>query len=85
MPEEDNKILKYNQGEKSMKVPFIIYAGLESLIEKTSTCHNNPEKLSKTKINKHTPSGYSLFTHCSFDTLLIQQKISLIIIEVRFA
>ena len=21
-----------------------------------------------TKINKHTPSGYSLFTHCSFDT-----------------
>ena len=23
MPEEDNKILKYNQGEKSMSVPFI--------------------------------------------------------------
>ena len=21
-----------------------------------------------TKINKHTPSGYSCFTHCSFDT-----------------
>ena len=34
MPEKDNKILKYNQGEKSMKVPFIIYAGLESLLEK---------------------------------------------------
>ena len=34
MPEEDNKILKYNQGEKSMKVPFIIYADLESLLEK---------------------------------------------------
>ena len=31
MPKEDNKILKYNRGEKSMKVPFIIYAGLESL------------------------------------------------------
>ena len=29
---------------------------------------NNPKKLSTTKINKHTPSGYSLFTHCSFDT-----------------
>ena len=24
MPKEDNKILKYNHGEKSMKVPFII-------------------------------------------------------------
>ena len=67
MPEEDNKILKYNQGEKSMKVPFIIYADLESLLEKMNTCHNNPEK-STTKINKHTPSGYSLFPHCSFDT-----------------
>ena len=22
-----------------------------------------------TKINKHTPSAYSLFTHCSFDTI----------------
>ena len=34
MPEKDNKILKYNQGEKSMNVPFIIYADLESLLEK---------------------------------------------------
>ena len=33
-----------------------------------STCHNNPEKSSTNKINKHTASGYSLFTHCSFDT-----------------
>ena len=50
-----------------MKVPFIIYADLESLLEKMSTCHNNPKNSSTTKINKHTPSGYSLFTHCSFD------------------
>ena len=28
MPKEDNKILKYNYGENSMKVPFIIYADL---------------------------------------------------------
>ena len=32
------------------------------------TCYHNPKKLSATKINKHTASGYSLFTHCSFDT-----------------
>ena len=34
MPEEDNKISKYNHGEKSMKVPFAIYADLESLLQK---------------------------------------------------
>ena len=65
MPEEDNKILKYNHEEKSIKVPYTVYAVLESLLEKTNTCHNNnPEKLSTTKINKHTPSGYSLYRHC---------------------
>ena len=32
-----------------------------------STCQNNPNKSSTTKINKHSPSGYSIFTHCSFD------------------
>ena len=67
MSNEDNKIIKYNQGEKSIKTPFIIYADLECLLEKISTCYYNPEKSSTTEINKHTPSGYSLFTHCSFD------------------
>ena len=67
MPNEDNKILKYNHREKSIRAPFIIYADLESLLEKTDTCYDNLEKLSLTKINKHTPSGYSLFTNCSFN------------------
>ena len=68
MPDKDNDILKYNPGEKCMKVPFVIYDNLECLLENISICHNNPEKSSPTKINKHTRSGYSLFTHCSFDT-----------------
>ena len=67
MPTKGINIIKYNHGEKSMKLPFVIYADLECLLEKMSTCQNNPNKSSTTKINKHTPSGYSLFTHCSFD------------------
>ena len=67
MPNEDNKIIKYNQGEKSIKSPFIINADLECLLEKINTCYNYLEESSTTEINKHTPSGYSLFTHCSFD------------------
>ena len=34
MPNKNNKFLKYNPGEKSLKVPFIIYADLECLLEK---------------------------------------------------
>ena len=67
MPNEGNKIIKYNQGEKSIRSPFVIYADLECFLEKISTCYNNLEESSTTEINIHTPSGYSLFTHCSFD------------------
>ena len=49
-----------------MKVPLIVYADLESLLEKINTCNNNPKKSSTTKINKHTTSGFSLFTKYSF-------------------
>ena len=42
MPTKNNNIIKYNYGEKSMKLPFAIYADLECLLEKMSTCINNP-------------------------------------------
>ena len=66
MPTKDNAI-KYNQGEKSIKLPFVVYADLVCLLEKLSTCYNNPAESSTTKINKHMPSSYSIFTHSSFD------------------
>ena len=42
--QKDNKILKYNYGEKSLKVQAIIYADLEYLLGKKHSCQNNPEK-----------------------------------------
>ena len=67
MPTKNNNIIKYNQGGKSLKLPFIIYADLECSLEKINACYNNPKESSTTKTNHHTPSGYSIFTHCSFD------------------
>ena len=68
MPTKGNNTIKYNHGEKSIKMPFtIIYADLECLLEKIDTCENDPNKSSTTKINKHISSSYSIFTHCSFD------------------
>ena len=46
-----------------------------------STCQNNPNELSTTEINKHTPSGYSLFTHFHSKN----RKINSITIEVKIA
>ena len=40
MPNKDNKILKYIQGEKSMKAPFIIYSDKENnSYEKQNVCY----------------------------------------------
>ena len=63
MPNDKNKALEYKHGHKSLRLPFIIYSDLECLLEKTNTDQNK----STIKINKHTPYGYSLYTHCSFD------------------
>ena len=49
MPDESNKILKCNYGEKSLKAPFMIYADLECLLEKIHSCQNNLEKSYKEK------------------------------------
>ena len=58
MATKDSNTIKYNQGEISLKLPFIIYTDLECLLEKINTCYNNPEESATRKINEHTPSGY---------------------------
>ena len=67
MPDEDNKILKYIPGKKSLKVPFIIYADLECLLRRINTFSNNPEESYTEKKARHKPSGNSLVACCSFD------------------
>ena len=67
MPSNDNNFIRYNQGEKSLKLPFVIYADLECILKKISTCYNNPDLSSTTKVNQHIPSGYSIYTSCTFN------------------
>ena len=66
MPSEDTKILDFDQHHKSNKTTCIIYAGLESLIEKINGRKNDQEKSSATKVNKHVPSGFSMPSILSF-------------------
>ena len=64
MPTKDYNTIKYNQGEKSMKLPFTIYADLECLLEKMSTCQNNPNESIVYNQNKqtHTIRLFSIHT-----------------------
>ena len=66
MPSEKD-ILEFNQYMKSGKMPYIIYADIESLIRKIDGCVNNPENSSATKIGQHISCGYSMSTIWGFD------------------
>ena len=67
MPSEKNNRLEFNQYMKSDKMPYIIYADIESLLRKIDGLANNPEKSSTTKIGEHIPCGYSMSTISGFD------------------
>ena len=67
MPNEFEKKLKYNAGEKSLKVLFVIYTDLECLLEKLDSCQNDPKKSSTEKEVEHMLSGCSWITCCSFN------------------
>ena len=45
---------KFTKNHKSMKIPFIIYASMESLLQKIQVCGNDLTKLFSQKIKKHT-------------------------------
>ena len=40
MPTKNSNIIKYNHGEKSMKLPFVIYADFEYLLKKMISIHH---------------------------------------------
>ena len=52
MPSKNTIILKCNQYQKLDKAPFIIYADLEYIIEKSDRCKNNPENSSRIKVSE---------------------------------
>ena len=79
MPFEDTKILQFSQYQETDKAPFIIYAELECVIEKTDVCKNNLENLSSSKVSEHILSGFTMFTISSFKGIVL----SMVFIEAK--
>ena len=80
MPKEHEKI-KYLPGEKSLKVPFIIYADLECLLKKMWSCKNNPKILTQRKKLSTNLDD----THCVQYARLMRQKINAVFIGGKIA
>ena len=54
---------------KSDKMPYIIYADIESFIKEIDGCADNLENSSTTKIDDHIPCRYSRSTMWAFDNI----------------
>ena len=50
-------------------MPFINYATLECIIEKTDGCKNNPENWFTTKVSEHISSAFSMSTISSLRSI----------------
>ena len=70
MPSEKDNILEFNQYMMSYKMPYIIYADIEYLIEKIDEWANNPENFLTTKISEHIPCGHSMSTVWAIECFL---------------
>ena len=74
MPRQGSTI-EFSNGQNQFKVPFIMYADFESILELIliQSPNPNPNRSYTNEVNQHTPSGwcvYSKFAYRDVDNLL---------------
>ena len=77
LPEEGSKIYFKNHN-RSLRVPFIVYADFESFTSQLSTCPPNPQKIYTNQYQNHIPSGFRYHVKCFDDTLYSQQPVTFV-------
>ena len=77
MPKKFDNILEYKHGEKSLKPPFVIALDIECILKREHSCQSKFERSYRERKAMDEPSGWAMFTKCSFDA----QKIGSIITE----
>ena len=55
-----NPIVRYSNGQHQFKVPFVMYADFESILEPIQGVSNDPAQSSTRGVNIHKPSGWCL-------------------------
>ena len=75
MPGEGT-ILSFKNYNRSMRVPFIVYADFESFIKPIDTCEPNPKNSYTKQYQKHTPSSFCYYIKCFDDEVYYQNPVT---------
>ena len=67
MPTKKDNILKFNNFDKQLLVPFVIYADFEAITEKIHGCQPNDDKSYTEAYQKHVHCGYGYKVVCCYD------------------
>ena len=66
---EPGTFLRFKNFLHSEKVPFIVYADMESLIKNMDNCDPNPQNSYTKKYQKHEPISFSYYIKCFDDSV----------------
>src|SRR5271157_5394427 len=72
---EPGTMLQFENYNRSMRVPFIVYADFESFIKPIDSCRPNPRESYTNKYQKHTPSSFCYYVKCFDDSVYAQQPV----------
>ena len=61
-----NPIVEYSNGQHQFKLPFIMYADFESILEPIQGVSNDPNQSSTRGVNTHKPSGWCLHSKFAY-------------------
>ena len=65
-------VLKFQNFQKQLQVPFVIYADFETLLKPIQTSEPDPDKKFTIKTCEHEPHSFAYYIKCSFDESLSQ-------------
>ena len=74
MPHKKSEV-EYSDGQFQFKVPFIMYADFESILEPISGPGNNPRISTTGDINIHVPSGWCVCSEFAYEEVIDPLKI----------
>ena len=72
---EKGTTLTFKNFNRSMRVPFVVYADFESFTEKINTSQPNPDSSYTNQYQKHTPSGFCYHIECFDDKIYYQEPV----------